>query len=347
MSRYKTKPLTEKGSLGFNNQSLSIRPSIEHYKQGLNSFFLQKELSEYNGRFVWEGLPEGMDQNIIETMLYVKGQLAFFKLGAQYYILPFVYTGAINHYGIQTKLIPIPYSGSLENDKTKENGFAGEREAIMYMKEVESVDDVAIVLKSHSSIHLGATLPMVVLTDQLRDKLVENLVLVRNNLILSQPIKYVTVETQDKAKSLQQQVDNMLYDVLNGNIIQTIVGLMELGDVNSEAPKINQQQMWQSFASLDNLRMEILGILNNGVFEKRERTLTDEVAGKQTVSKLLLQDAWNMRKLFCKMAKKYFNLDITVKLSEMNTPADKTEEASDKDGQFVKRDVNTNAGTDI
>ena len=347
MSRVKTKPLTEKGSLGFNNQTLSMRPSIEQYKIGLNSFFLQKEIGEYNGRFVWEGLPDGIDQHIIETMLYVKGQLAFFKLGKQYYILPFVYTGPINHYGIQTKLIPIPYSGSLEADKTKVNHFAGEHEAVSYMKEVVSVDNVAVVLKSHSGLHLGTTLPMVVITDQLREKLIESLVLVRNNLILSQPIKYVTVDTQDKAKSLQQQVDNMLYDVLNGNIIQTIVGLMELGDVNSEAPKINQQQMWQSFASLDNLRMEIMGILNNGVFEKRERTLTDEVAGKQTVSKLLLQDAWNMRKLFCKMANKYFNLNITVTLSEMNTPAEKTEEASDRDGQFVKRDVNTDAGIDI
>jgi len=66
----KTKPLTEGGSLGFNRGNKTIKPSIRDYHQSLNNFFLQKELSEFVGRFKWTGLPPGLDENILETMLY-------------------------------------------------------------------------------------------------------------------------------------------------------------------------------------------------------------------------------------------------------------------------------------
>lgn len=338
----KNKPLTEGGNLrshvpGFNNKKGSIRPSVLAYSRGLEVAFLNKELMEYVSRFKWEGLPPGLNANLIETMLYVKGQLAMFKLANKYYILPFAYSGDINHYGVQTELIPLSYSGTIENKDKDTKEFADAKQAIMYEGMVEEgIDEseIAIILKSHSSTLLNRVIPMVAITDEMRRKLVEKLVMVRNNLILSQPMKYVSVATEAKAKAMQVQIDNMITDILNGNIIQTVVGDMVMSNINSEASKLSQQDMWSSFASLDNLRMEIMGILNNGVFEKRERNLTDEVAGKQTVSKLILDDALNMRKEFCKLCKIYFGLDIKVELSDMNTPEHVKEEPDKRDGQF-------------
>lgn len=313
----KTKPLTEKGSLGFNDVPLKSRPSIEEYRRALDSFMLQKELSVYAGRFVWEGLPKGLNGNLIETMLYYKGQLAFFKSGSKYYILPFVYTGTMNHYGLPEKILPIPFNGKIEDEKNPKGFIADPKIAVVYPdEEVYDEYEVAVVLRERSSLMIGFALPSIVLTDQLRKKLSEHLILVRNNIILSQPMKYVSVETQDKANSVATQFDSLINDVLQGNVIQTIVGHTKLNDVMSEAPKIDAQKLWQSYSSLDALRLEGLGILNTGTFEKHERILQGEIAGKQSESKLVLQDHLAHRETFCKMLKQYFNLDVTVKLNK-------------------------------
>lgn len=336
------KPLTEAGSLNINRKSSILRPSAVRYSQSLNNFFLVKELKEYVNRFKWSGLPPGLNSNIIETLVYYKGQVAFFCVGENYYILPFVYTGQINHYGIQTRLIPISFNGTVEDDVNNITEFAGEREAIVYDKQgidLDNKDNVAVVMKAGSSIFLNQVLPPIVATDEIRDKLAENTILVRYNLILSQPFKYVSVANESAAKSIQQQVDTLIQDILNGNAVSTIVGQMVFKDVNTEAPKANPQQLWQSFESLDNLRMEYLGILNNGVYEKSERNNTDEVAGKQTVAKLTLNDDLWHRKEFCKLVKKIFDLDIKVEINPDMKPVEKTEGPDGREGKKVKEDV--------
>ena len=324
----RTKPLTEGGSLGFNQRPKSIKHSINQYHESLNNFFLQKELNEYVGRFKWEGLPSSLDDNILETMLYYKGQLAFFSIADKYYVLPFVYTGPINQYGVQQRLIPISFNGIVGNDSKDPNKpFAVEREALFYDRELEDIDkeEIAVVIKSNSSLYLNNVIPNIVVTDEIRDKLAENMILIRNNLILSQPMKYIMAQNEKQADSLRSQVDNMLVEIMNGNVVQAIVGPLSLEDFNSEAPGLQSQNLWQSFSSLDSLRMEYLGIMNNGVFEKKERVLTDEVAGKQSVSKLLLEDALKHRQRFCKLINKYFGLTVSVDLSEIMKPVEKEE----------------------
>lgn len=334
----KTKPLTEGGSLfNLTGSSKQLRSSVNDYANGLSNFFLMKELKEYVGRFAWKNLPEGLNNNILETMLYYKGQLAFFRVAEQYYILPFVYTGKINHYGLQEKLIPISFNGTVENNENEESRFAGEKIAYLYNKAGmdASPEEVAVVLRSGSSLYINNTVPTVVATDQIRAKLVENLILVRNNLILSQPMKYITVMNEASAKSIQVQVDTMLHDIINGNIVQTIIGNMTFEDVNSEAPKLTPQDLWQSLESLDNLRMAYMGILNNGVFEKKERFLSDEVAGKQTAAKLLLADDLLNRKIFCELANKVFGTNISVDINPDLKPEEKEESP---DGREVATD---------
>ena len=324
----RTKPLTEKGQL-FNLSGGKIRPSAEAYAASLSNFFLMKELKEFVSRFKWNGLPKGLNEKMLETMVYYKGQLAFFRIGTQYYILPFVYTGPINHYGIQEKLIPISFNGVVEDDQNKQTKFAGEKIAYVYEKEGMkdyATEDIAVVLRSGSSLYLNQVVPNIVATDEIRNKLVENLILVRYNMIIAQKMKYVTVANEAAAKSIRQQIDNMIHDILNGNVVDTIVGQLAFDEINSESPVLQPQQLWQSFASLDNLRMEFLGILNNGVFEKRERFLSDEVAGKQTVAKLLLTDDLLNRKIFCDLANEIFGLKMSVEINPEIIPIEQTED---------------------
>lgn len=340
MKHYRTKPLTEKGSLGFNNPLASTRPSTGRYKNGLSTFLLQKELSVYVGRFVWKGLPEGITGNLMETMLYYKGQLAFFKTGSKYYVLPFVYTGTLNHYGLPEKVLPIPFNGKVEDEKNPRGFIQEPKNALLYMDDTEHDEmDIAVILRERSGILTGMTYPTMALTSEIREKLVEHLILLRNNVILSQPVTYISVDTQDKANSLGNQFDNMLYDVLNGNVVQTIVGQLRLDKTTSEAPRMQAQQLWQSYSSLDALRLEGMGIINAGTFEKSERILQGEIAGKQSESKLVLEDNLLHRQLFCDMVNKYFGLQISVSLSKVNEDYQPVKEDDGRVGGFGEGDL--------
>lgn len=324
MSNRKTKPLTERGHLGFNNSINNLEVNAIEYKKSINSFLLTKELSSYVGRFKYENLPKGITPEIIETMLYYKGQLALFKVGAKFYILPFVYTGTLNHYGVQEQIIPIPFNGTIENDKNVVS-FAGTYKAILFDEAEdfdsddlgEGIEGVAVILRERSSLMFGSTLPTIVLTDELRNKLAENVLLVRNNLILSHPIKYVSMDSQDKATSVGAQMAQMFNSILEGKLVQTVVGHLDFKEMSSNPPTIQVQQLWQNYSSLDALRLSGLGIVNNGTFEKRERILTDEIEGKQSESKLVLQDHLRQRQLWASLANKHFEgLNITVDLSD-------------------------------
>lgn len=315
----KTKPLTEKGSLNkhFSNILGSIRPSTEEYRNSLNTFFLHKEILEFTNRYKWVNLPDNLNSLLIETMLYQRGQVCFFKLADTYYILPFVYTGKINQYGLFSELIPISFSGVIGDNDI--NHFAPTHKAIYFKENINDYKNElnkAIVLRTSASLWLNQAIPPCVITNQLRQKLTENLILIRNNLILSQPIKYVLTKNEDTAKSIRSQVDNMLNDILNGNIVQVFTDILETNDFVSDTPNINTSQLWQSYVSLDSLRLEYLGILNNGAFEKRERFLSDEVDAKQRASKINLYEGLERRKEFCKLVNDCFGLNIDCVVNE-------------------------------
>lgn len=341
MINRRTKPLTERGHLGFNNKVPDMESNALNYRVSINSFLLQKELSSYVGRFEYKGLPKSITAELIETMLYYKGQLAFFKMGAKYYILPFVYSGTMNHYGIQEEVIPIPFNGTID-DKSY-TAFAGTYKAILFEEDevsqaVTSADDtVAIILRERSSIMFGASLPTILLTNEIRDKLAENTIMVRNNVILSHPIKYVSVESQDKSTSVGGQMSQMFASILNGKLVETIVGQLKFEEVSSNPPTIQIQQLWQNYSSLDSLRLSGIGITNNGTFEKRERILTDEIDGKQTESKLVLKDHLRQRQAWARLVNSYFpDLEISVELSEELRPKEEIKEFDEREGSKTK-----------
>lgn len=320
----KTKPLTERGHLGFNNTGVNrAEANGLDYKVKIRSLLTTNELSSYVGRFKYKNLPLGMNGEIIETMLYYKGQLAMFKLANKYYILPFVYAGTVNHLGLQEEIIPIPFNGTIDSGKSIQS-FAGNYKALLFEgmlgEDEYNEEDVAVVLRERSGLYLGATPPTIALTDQLLDKLAENVLLVRNNILLSHPVKYVTIESQDKSTSVNSQMANIFNNILEGKLIQTVVGHLKFDDVSTNPPSVQVQQLWQNFASLNSLRLTSLGITNNGSFEKRERILTDEISGKQAETELILDDHLLLRQNWVDLINKVWGLNVSVALSDTLKP---------------------------
>ena len=70
-------------------------------------------------RYVWRNLPKGLNSQLLERILYYKGQGAFFYMPSNetFYFLPYALNGSIDVYGRFTSITPLPFNGSTANEK--------------------------------------------------------------------------------------------------------------------------------------------------------------------------------------------------------------------------------------
>lgn len=72
-------------------------------------------------RYKWYNLPSGLTGEMIERILYYKGQLAFFYMETDdnWYALPFALNGTIDCYGRFLGITPLPFNGTTDDKKMK------------------------------------------------------------------------------------------------------------------------------------------------------------------------------------------------------------------------------------
>ena len=69
-------------------------------------------------RFKWDGLPKGLDPEMIERILYYKGQGAFFymEMDDKWYFLPYALDGTVDVYGRYMGIVPLQFAGGTTSD---------------------------------------------------------------------------------------------------------------------------------------------------------------------------------------------------------------------------------------
>ena len=70
----------------------------------------------------WYNLPNGLDSNLIERILFYRGQGMFFYMPTdeRFYFLPYALDGTIDVYGRFVDVTPLPFNGTAsDGDKVK------------------------------------------------------------------------------------------------------------------------------------------------------------------------------------------------------------------------------------
>ena len=64
-------------------------------------------------RYTWYNVPKGLDGQLMERILYYRGQGAFFYMPTDetFYFLPYALSGTIDVYGRYTDITPVPFGG--------------------------------------------------------------------------------------------------------------------------------------------------------------------------------------------------------------------------------------------
>ena len=285
-------------------------------------------------RYKWYNLPSGLDGQLLERILYYKGQAAFFYIDTNetFYFLPYALNGTIDVYGRFMGITPIAFgNGTTDNEKEKPwiEGLVRKPVYDIVLDLDENIFKEGCVLLSDYSKQLGQTnIPRSVLQDTILDMEAEALPFARTNLISNSGIRGMRVNDEDQKAQVALASKSLTNAALTGKPWVPIVGNTEFQDLTANG--INKSEEYLLYMqSLDNLRLSMYGIGEGGLFEKKAHVLQSEQAMNAGNEQLIYQDGLTLRQKFCDIVNSIWGLGIWCEASELVTGMD-----TNMDGQL-------------
>ena len=284
-------------------------------------------------RYAWYNLPYGLNANLIERILYYRGQGIMFYMEAddRFYFLPYTLNGSIDVYGRYTAVTPLPFNGSTAADKKERPWIEGlikiPRYDIMLDATPEEVIASCVILRDYSQQQSQTVLSRQVLNDPLLDIMAECIPMMRTALINSSGVKGMRVTNEDEESNVKAANLAIQRAAMTGEGWVPIVGKLDFQDLTAGAIA-KSEEFLLAMQSLDNYRLSLYGLDNGGLFQKRSHLLEAEQRMNNGNSGILLQDGLYQRQQFCDIVNSWFGLQIYCEISE-------TVNNIDNNGDFV------------
>lgn len=272
-------------------------------------------------RYKWFNLPEGLTGQMIERILYYKGQAMFFydKGTEKFYFLPYALDGSIDIYGRFTSVKPLPFNGSTEVKKGEKMSAMAKyitslsRDPIydVWLDELtpEVMDTKCVLLSDYSKQISQTNIPRQLLMDPLLDVMSDCVPFLRTALLNGTGVAGMRVNTQDEYANVQlasAAIDNA---ALTGEKYVPIIGNVDFQDLTlGQVAKAEEYLL--AMQSLDNFRLSFYGLDNGGLFQKKSHMLEAEQEMNQGCVGLINQDGLTLRQEFCDMVNSITGLGI-------------------------------------
>ena len=292
---------------------------VNNVKRQLNIVDLQDALN----RYTWYNLPKGLTGNLIERILYYKGQGALFYMESNetFYFLPFALDGSIDVYGRFTGITFLPFNGATSDGEEKPwiQGFKKTpRYEVMTDPEeatVENVLDSCVILRDYSQQISQTILPRSTVNESILNVMAECIPLMRTALVNSTGVNGMKVSNEDEQSNVKAASLAIQRAALNGEKWIPIVGQVEFQEMVS-GPTSKAEEFLLAMQSLDNYRLSLYGLDNGGLFQKRSHMLEAEQRMNNGNSGIILQDGLYQRQEFCDIVNSWFGLSIYCEISE-------------------------------
>ena len=292
---------------------------VNNVKRQLNIVDLQDALN----RYTWYNLPKGLTGNLIERILYYKGQGALFYMESNetFYFLPFALDGSIDVYGRFTGITFFPFNGATSDGEEKPwiQGFKKTpRYEVMTDPEeatVENVLDSCVILRDYSQQISQTILPRSTVNESILNVMAECIPLMRTALINSTGVNGMKVSNEDEQSNVKAASLAIQKAALNGEKWIPIVGQVEFQEMVN-GPTAKAEEFLLAMQSLDNYRLSLYGLDNGGLFQKRSHMLEAEQRMNNGNSGIILQDGLYQRQEFCDIVNSWFGLSIYCEISE-------------------------------
>lgn len=281
-------------------------------------------------RFVWYNLPIGLNSQLIERILYYKGQGALFFESAteRFYFLPYALDGSIDVYGRFMGVRPLPFHGSLnvqEDDKKKVDAkyqwlnikkLKPQYDILLDEERTADIFENSCVLLSDYSKQISQTnISRQILQDPLLDVMADCIPFMRTALLNSTGVQGMRVDGQEAASNVYAASKSINDAALVGEKYVPIVGPVEFQDL-TDGNVGKSEEFLLAMQSLDNFRLSLYGLENGGLFQKKSHMLEAEQSMNNGNTGIILQDSLALRQRFCDIVNSIWGLNIWVEASE-------------------------------
>ena len=293
---------------------------------------IQKQLrvlDEQNAvnRYKWHNLPNGLTGQLVERMLYYRGQVVLFYLeeADKFLMLPFSPSGTTDVYGRPTELTPLQWRGSNVTDKDKVKPFINNFTLKPVYDVLEVFDEegkivdfggLGIILRDYTSQESETIISRQILQDPLLGIMAEAFPMARTSLIANSGVKGMRVNDESEESNVEAASRSVTRAALTGNPWIPIVGPMEFQDMTSGGSALKSEEYLLFMQALDNYRLSLYGLKNGGLFQKKSHMLEDEQHMNDGNVGLVYQDGLTIRQNFCDTVNTIFGLGIWCEASE-------------------------------
>lgn len=306
-------------------------------------------------RFTWYNLPDGLTGDLIERIIYYRGQGMFFKKNEKFYFLPYALDGTIDVYGRFVSVTPLPFNGSTET-KTNDPLIKGLTYNCIYdvqipeeyinddQIDVEKInkilDNGCVLLKDYTEQISQTVLSRQRLNDPLLGVMGECIPLLRTALYNSTGVSGLRVGDQSEQSNAEAANRSINAAALKGQRYVPIVGQLEFQDL-AAGSTAKAEEFLLTMQSLDNYRLSLYGLENGGLFQKKSHMLEAEQKINSGNVGLILRDSLNMRQNFCNRINSIWEIGMWCEVSEVALGIDKTGDGVAGENE----DMNTNGRT--
>ena len=304
-----------------------------------------------SGRYIWYNLPPGITSELLERIIYYRGQVAFFFMEdlGQFFVLPYALDGTLDCYGRYNGITPLPFLGEnrAKDDKGKEKPWIpGFTLKPQYHIPYELTEDImthgCVIIKDYTPQLSETITPRQVLNEPILDLMAEILPLARTNLIAHSGVDGMRVPDEDSEANVKLASRAVTKAAMTGDPWVPIVGNVEFQSLTSPGnPDIQNYLVF--LQALDNYRLSLYGVGTGGLFEKKAHMLQDEISMNQSKVDCVLTDGLKLRQDACDIINSIWGLGIWVDLSETATGKDKDGDGEASDSRTIEH-INENQG---
>lgn len=277
-------------------------------------------------RYAWYNLPSGINGQMLERILYYKGQAAFFYMPTDetFYFLPYALDGTIDVYGRFTGITPLPFNGTAKDKK--DAWIVGLTRKPVYDVVLDASEndpeDLCVLLSDYSNQLSQINISRQILQEPILDTISEAFPLARTALMASSGIRGVRVPDEDAQSNVKEASRSITRAALTGDIWIPILSSLEMQDLTS-GTTVRSEEYLLYMQALDNFRLSLLGLDNGGLFQKKAQVLqAEQQANGGSNTGLIYQDGLTLRQRFCDIVNSIWGLGIWCEPSETQTNMD-------------------------
>lgn len=287
------------------------------------NFYFKWLLGKLHDIFVWENLPETVDETFLNNELFLSGMVCWTEFNGKLYALNGGYGGEPNEYYRPTKfVIANPVLGS---------------------KQVKIGEDGVVMFNSDVDKDFGQGLFQLI--KQTATLLADNIVSINCAQINGRVQAIYTADTTALKNSAQAILKRLYAGEPYQVIDQDIVNKLEVNPMAATAGGVDVQKLTELHQYLISQFYQNIGIKSNGVM-KKERLITGEIDSQEDFLAISIEVMLKAREEAVKAINEMFGTDIKVKINPILVPEVKEAETEEEVEEVVEETTETDVSTE-